>query len=88
MTALNSLPLILANISHAVCCILGKETPSQDKWGSVRPGNEGTQSVSDISQLLRGKCQMCLEAQCSFKELVTCHFTTEHEQTHKAANTD
>lgn len=45
MTALNALPLILANISHAVCCVLGKEMPSQDKWGTMRPGNEGTRSV-------------------------------------------
>lgn len=88
MTAPNSLPLILANINHVVCCILEKEMPSQDKWGSVRPGNEGTQSISDISRLLWGKRQMCLKAQCSFKEdIVTSHFTTEHEQTYKAANT-
>lgn len=32
---------------------------------------------------------MCLEAQCLLKEeLVTSHFTTEHEQAHEAANTD
>lgn len=32
---------------------------------------------------------MCLEAQCLLKEeLVTSHFTSEHEQAHEAANTD